>query len=124
MQVPQRLSWRGPATDFREALRECLDHLAPNKEVESNPGFKLETNQEHATMKQKTQYIMKKRELSKAAIKTAKDSIAIIDELVGSFVRSVYTRASVSTHTPTEKREVIRIRDLVRLVLSELLSIS
>lgn len=124
MQAPQRLSWRGPATDFREALRECLDHLAPNKEVQSAPGFKLEPNEKHATMKQKTQYIMKNRELSKTAIKTAKDSIAIINELVGSFVRSVYTRASVSTHTPTEKREVIRIRDLVRFVLCELLSIS
>jgi hypothetical protein len=29
----QRYSWRGPATDFRESLRETLDHLAPDLEV-------------------------------------------------------------------------------------------
>jgi len=124
MQSPGRLSWRGPATDFREALRECLDHLAPDREVESAPGFKLEPNTDHPTMKQKTQYILQKRALPKTAIKTAQASIIIIDELVGSFVRSVYSRASMSTHTPTDKKEVIRVRDLVRFVLCELLSIS
>jgi hypothetical protein len=124
MQAAQRLSWRGPAADFREALRECLDYLAPDKEVMSVPGFKLETNANHPTMKQKTQYILQKRKLPEAAIKTAQDSVAIIDGLIGLFVRSVYSRASMSTHTPTDKKEVTRIRDLVRLVLCELLSVS
>ena len=124
IQGSERLSWRGPATDFREALRECLDYLAPDKEVENMPGFKLEPNTHGPTMKQKTLCILKKRELSTAAIKTAQDSVAIIDELLGSFVRSVYSRASVSTHTPTDKNEVIRIRELVKLVLCELLSIA
>jgi len=124
MQILQRLSWRGPATDFREALRESLDYLAPDKEVESLLGFKLEADEKHPTMKQKTQYILRKRGLPKTAIKTTQDSVAIIEELVGTFVRSVYSRASVSTHTPTDKKEVTRIRDLVRVVLCELLSIS
>lgn len=124
MQSPDRLSWRGPATDLREALRECLDHLAPDNEVESAPGFKLEPNAKHPTMKQKTQYVLQKRKLPETAIKPAQDSVAIIDELVGSFVRSVYSRASMSTHTPTDKKEVTRIHDLVKLVLCELLSIS
>ncbi len=124
IQESKRLSWRGPATDFREALRECLDYLAPDKEVENMPGFKLEPNTHGPTMKQKTLCILKKRELSNAVIKTAQDAVAIIDELLGSFVRSVYSRASVSTHTPTDKNEVIRIRELVKLVLCELLSIA
>ncbi len=120
----QRLSWRGPATDFREALRECLDYLAPDREIESSPGFKLESNARGPTMKQKTQYVLRKRELSKTAINTARNSVAVIEEMLGSFVRSVYSRASASTHTPTDKKEVTRIRELVRVVLCELLSLS
>jgi len=124
MQMLERLSWRGPATDFREALRECLDHLAPDKEVMSSTGFKPETNMKNPTMKQKAVYIFNKRNLSKSKIKTSKDTIDIIEQMLASFVRSVYTRASVSTHTPTNKHEVNRIHDLVKVVLCELLSIS
>jgi hypothetical protein len=124
MESSHRLSWRGPATDLREALRECLDHLAPDKEVEDAPGFKREPNANGPTMKQKTTYILRSRQLSKESIKSAQDSVALIDEMLGSFVRSIYTRASISTHTPTDKKEVGRICDLVRFVLCELLSIS
>lgn len=120
----ERLSWRGPATDYREALREALDTLAPDSDVESAEGFKLEKNTNKPTMKQKAQYILKKRKQTRNAIKPVQDSIAIVEECVGSFVRSVYTRASISTHTPTNKAEVIRVRDQVRIVLCELLEIT
>ena len=46
-----------------------------------------------------------------------------VDELVGAFVRSVYSRSSVSTHTPTDRSEILRIRDWVRLALCELLEV-
>jgi hypothetical protein len=116
-----RFSWRGPATDLREALRETLDHLAPDADVTGAPGYKAEPNTSGPTMKQKVRYILKNRGHSKAASATTEDATTAIDEAIGSFVRSVYTRSSVSTHTPTDKREVIRILDLVRVVLGELL---
>jgi hypothetical protein len=124
MQMSERLSWRGPATDFREALRECLDYLAPDKEVMSSTVFKLETDMKNPTMKQKAVYIFNTRNLSKSIIKTSQESIDIIEQCLASFVRSVYTRASVSTHTPTNRLEVNRIHDLVKVVLCELLSIN
>ena len=120
----ERLSWRGPATDYREALRECLDTLAPDSDVESVEGFKLEKNTTRPTMKQKAQYILKNRKQTRNAIKPVQNSIAVVEECVGSFVRSVYTRASISTHTPTNKAEVVRVRDQVRTVLCELLEIT
>jgi hypothetical protein len=40
----RRLSWRGPATDFREALRETLDHLAPDGDVRAQTGYKPDPN--------------------------------------------------------------------------------
>lgn len=124
LQMSQRLSWRGPATDFREALRECLDHLAPDKDIIAVPGFKFEQGTNGPTMKQKTIYILDKRNLSKATIRTSQDAVDTIEQTLGSFIRSVYTRASVSTHTPTNKQEVSRIHNLVKSVLCELLSIA
>ncbi len=117
----QRLSWRGPATDLREALREALDHLAPDADVVSSPGFKQEKDTSGPTMKQKVRFILKNRKASKAIAATTEDASAAVDEAVGAFVRSVYTRSSVSTHTPTSKDEVLRVLSLVRVVLAELL---
>lgn len=119
----QRLSWRGPATDLREALRETLDHLAPDADVVSSAGFKLESGATGPTMKQKVRFLLRKRILSHSAVQAPEVAADAIDTVVGTFVRSVYTRSSVSTHTPTNKNEVIRVRDLVRVVLCELLEI-
>lgn len=116
-----RLSWRGPATDLREALRETLDHLAPDKDVQDSAGYRLEPDTNGPTMKQKVRYILRNRGQSKAMAATTEDATAAIDEALGTFVRSVYTRSSVSTHTPTNVNEVLRLRDLVRVVLGELL---
>ncbi|MCZ7600866.1 MAG: hypothetical protein M5U09_28275 [Gammaproteobacteria bacterium] len=121
LSAPDRLSWRGPATDLREALRETLDHLAADRDVERSPGYKQAANTNGPTMKQKVRYIMKNRGQSKAISAPAEDATAAIDDAVGSFVRSVYTRTSVSTHTPTDKNEVLRVLEMVRVVLSELL---
>lgn len=123
MHQETRMSWRGPATDLREAMRETLDYLAPDKEVTAMPGYKAEPNTSGPTMKQKVRFILKKRDMSKGQIESTEVAVAAIDEMLGAFVRSVYTRSSVSTHTATSRDEVIRIRDLVRVVLQELLEI-
>jgi hypothetical protein len=123
VQIRERLSWRGPATDFREALRETLDYLAPDDDVKGMSGYKQDTEASGPTMKQKVRYILKNRGAPKAISGTTEDAADAVEEAVGSFVRSVYTRSSVSTHTPTDKAEVLRVRDLVRVVLCELLEI-
>lgn len=120
---PERLSWRGPATDLREALRETLDRLAPDDEVKAVPGYKDEPDARGPTMKQKVRFILRNRQTSKALAATTEDATKSVEEAIGSFVRSVYTRSSVSTHTPTEKNEVLRVLDLVRVVLCELLEV-
>src|SRR6185369_10239082 len=40
LKASYRLSWRCPATDLSEALREALDQLAPDEQVERQPGYK------------------------------------------------------------------------------------
>jgi hypothetical protein len=119
----ERHSWRGPATDLREALRETLDALAPDKDVQDQPGFKLEANAVRPTMKQKAKYILKNRGLKGGQLSNPETVITNIEEMIGGVVRSVYTRSSVSTHTTTSREEVVRVYSWVRLVLCELLEI-
>lgn len=118
-----RLSWRGPATDLRECLREALDHLAPDSEVTAMPGFRQEPNTNGPTMKQKVRFILKRRDAPRSASGTAEAATDAVDEALGTFVRSVYTRSSVSTHTPTDRQEVSRVADLVKVVLKEILEV-
>lgn len=123
LNMPSRFSWRGPATDLREALRETLDYLAPDVDVMKGEGFKLESNASGPTMKQKVRYILKNRGVSKTLSATPETAVDSVETAIGTFVRSVYSRSSVSTHTPTDKSEVLRIRDWVRITLCELLAI-
>lgn len=123
MQATQRLSWRGPATDLREALRETLDHLAPDSDVRAEQGFKLEQNTNGPTMKQKVRFVLRKRGVSRSAMEAPEAAVQAVDEAVGTFVRSVYTRSNISTHTPTNRSEVVRVHELVRVALRELLAI-
>jgi len=119
----ERLSWRGPATDLRECLRETLDHLAPDGEVIEMPGYRREPDTTGPTMKQKVRFVLKNRGASKALAAPAEAATDAVETALGTFVRSVYTRSSVSTHTPTDRGEVDRIADLVRVVLCEMLEI-
>jgi len=123
LKAANRLSWRGPATDLREALRETLDHLAPDDEVTKTHGFKLEKDTTGPTMKQKVRHILGKRGADKSAMQSPEAATQAVDEIVGTFVRGVYTRSSISTHTPTDRMEILRIRDWVRVALCELLEV-
>lgn len=123
LQCQQRLSWRGPATDLRESLREALDHLAPDDDVMAMPGYRQDPNVGGPTMKQKVRFVLKNRGESQAVASTAEAATEAVEATIGTFVRSVYTRSSVSTHTPTDRAEVVRVRDFVRVVLCELLEI-
>lgn len=118
-----RLSWRGPATDLREALRETLDQLAPDDAVKADPEFKIEPDTKGPTMRQKVRHVLRNRDMSDAAKDPAEKAADAVDEIVGKFVRSVYTRSNVSTHTPTSRNEVTRVREFVRVALCELLEV-
>ncbi len=123
LSTTDRHSWRGPATDLREALRETLDLLAPDNEVESTAGYKPEADAKRPTMKQKVRFILKNRGAGSGQIATPESALQGIEDMIGGLTRSVYSRSSVSTHTPTTKAEVLRVHTWVRLVLCELLAL-
>lgn len=123
LSADKRESWRGPATDLREALRETLDVLAPDNDVTKEPGFKLEKDAHRPTMKQKVRHILKKRETPHGAMSAPESAVQGIEEILGGITRSVYSRTSISTHTATDKKEVVRVHAWVRLVMCDLLEV-
>jgi hypothetical protein len=120
---PERISWRGPAVDFREALREILDLMAPDGAIIYQPGFKQEPDGKAPTMKQKAIFILRSRRQKEAQIRPFSDAIDVVEELIGKFVRSVYSRSSTAVHMQVSREEVRKIKDYVSLILTELLEI-
>jgi predicted pPIWI-associating nuclease len=120
---PDRHSYRGTAVEFREALRETLDHLAPDEAVMNQDGFKLENAQTRPTMKQKVRFVLKSRGLGRSRRESTEQSLALVEELFGDVTRAVYNRASVATHVLETKDEVGRIKRFVDTVLFDLLEI-
>lgn len=118
-----RLSFRGTANELRETLREVLDYLAPDMEVENAEGFKLEPGTTKPTQKQKVRHILRARRLPRTAAKAPEDAVALVEELTASVARSTYERSNLSTHTATARREVQQMKMYVDSVLAELLEI-
>jgi len=114
-----RESWRGPGCDLREALRECLDVLAPDLEIEAQEGYQREPNTKGPTMRQKVRFVLKGRR----GEETVETAFAVADEIFAKFVRAVYSRSNASTHGITDRWEVTKLHGLVRIALADLLDV-
>ncbi len=121
---PERLSYRGTAAEFRESLRETLDHLAPDGDVEAQDWYKPAEGQKQPTMKQKTRYILTSRGQNRTQRGSAEKMSGLIEELSGEVMRAVYNRASLATHVHQSKVEVQKIKRYVDTVLFDLLEIA
>jgi hypothetical protein len=119
----KRLSFRGPAHELREALREVLDHLAPDIEVAKAPGFKLEKDRTKPTMKQKVRFIFRARERSTTESAAPEDAANTIDGLVADMTRSTYDRGSLSAHTERGKKSVEQLKRYVDVIFHDLLEL-
>jgi hypothetical protein len=123
LQQKSRVSYRGTAAELREVVREVLDQLAPDMDVTSSVGFKLEEGLKGPSMKQKVRFILKARKVPDAAKQTAEDSVKHIDENLPSLSRAVYNRGSMDVHTGRTREEVLNFKLYVDAVLGELLEI-
>jgi hypothetical protein len=119
----ERISFRGPALELREALRETLDHLAPDKDVMSASSYVQEKSRPGPTMKQKVRFILKARGQSKSSSEVPEQTTTTIDEMVGTLTRSVYDRSSVATHLSLERKTVVQIRRYVVAILHDILEL-
>jgi hypothetical protein len=120
---PRRLSFRGPAHELRESLREVLDHLAPDEEVMKAPGFKQEKDRSKPTMKQKVRFILKARDQNPTESAAPEDAANAIDALVGDMTRSTYNQGSLSAHKERGKESVERLKRYVDVIFHDLLEL-
>jgi predicted pPIWI-associating nuclease len=120
---PSRRSYRGAAHELREVLRETLDYLAPDAEVMAEPGFTLEKGTTRPTQRQKALHILRKRRLSREAMRAPELAVSMVDELGAAITRSAYTRGSMSAHGVGSGQEVRQLKMYVDAVLAELLEI-
>jgi len=119
----QRLSYRGTATDLREAFRDTLDQLAPDTVVMQQDGFALEKGQMQPTMKQKVRFILRSRGKGSTPRAVAEKSVELIEALSGDIARAFYNRASLSTHVETTYGEARQLKRYVDTLLFDLLEI-
>ena len=123
LQFGERVSWRGPANEFREILREVIDHLAPDEKVTTATGYQQEEGRTGPTQKQKVRFILRARRVGAAAVTVAENSLDAAAEAVATLARSTYQRSNVSTHTSTAVPEVRNLKRYVDALLGELLEI-
>ncbi len=119
----KRVSWRGSATELREALRETIDYLAPDDKVMASPGFQLEKDKTSPTQKQKVRFILRARKSNSVSVTVAEGSLSTVDESIAALARSTYTRGSASTHSMTNASEIRKLKRYVDALLAELLEI-
>jgi hypothetical protein len=120
---PNRLSFRGPAHELRESLREVLDHLAPDTDVTKAPHFKLEKDRPKPTMKQKVRFILMARGRKATEAATPEHAANTIDALIADMTRSTYDRASMSAHTESGKKSVQQLKRYVDVIFHDLLEL-
>lgn len=118
-----RHSYRGTAHELREALRETLDHFAPDGAVMAEPGFVLERGQTRPTQRQKALFVLSKRHLPAGARRTPEEAVSMVEELGASIARSTYTRGAINAHSSTQATEVRQLKMYLDAVLAELLEI-
>jgi Predicted pPIWI-associating nuclease len=120
---PKRSSYRGTALEIREALREILDHLAPDDAVTKSAGFVLERDRLKPTMRQKARFILTSRSASDSSLASAQHTVTLIDESTAALTRTLYERGSVATHVATTAREVQKLKLYCDAILAEILEI-
>ena len=115
-----RVSFRGPALELREALREILDHLAPDGEVTTAPGYVQEKDRTGPTMKQRVRFIMKKKG-KRSSSDAPEQTVTAFEEAIAGLTRAIYEQSSRATHVAGERQTVVQLRRFVVAIFHEVL---
>jgi hypothetical protein len=118
-----RHSYRGVAHEMREVLRETLDYLAPDVDVMAEANFRLEKGMTRPTQTQKALYVLRKRRLSREAMRAPELTVSMVDELGAAIARSTYMRGAKGAHGFASAQEVRTLKGYIDAVLGELLEI-
>jgi predicted pPIWI-associating nuclease len=112
-----RLSYRGPANELRQALWDVLHTLAPDGEVLKDTNYKSEPGAKSPTQRQRATFIMRKRRGQGPS-----DSTLTAIDAVATLTRDIYTRSNSSTHSAKDREEALQVQRYVEAVLRDLLA--
>jgi histone H3/H4 len=115
-----RVSFRGPALELREALREILDHLASDSEVTAAPGYMQEKDRTGPTTKQKVRFIMRKKG-KRSSSDAPEQMVTAFEEAIAGLTRAVNQRSSKAAHVAGERRTVVQLRRFTVVIFHEVL---
>ena len=116
----RRVSFRGPALELRETLREILDHLAPDSEVTAAPAYVQEKDRAGPTMKQKVRFVMKKKG-KRSSSDAPEQAVTAFEEAIAALTRAIYERSSQAAHVASERQTVVQLRRYVVAILHEII---
>lgn len=119
-----RISWRGPADEIREVLRELLESLAPDDLVKKAPWYKQEANTEGPTQAQRARYALEQRSTQSHRVSAAQETANLVEQSVSRLVRKTFQRANNAAHTSQDRDEVKRILGYFDLLAKDLLGLS
>ncbi len=109
-----RLSYRGPANELRQALWETLQVLAPDEDVVAEPGFRQAPGTHGPTHAQRAAYILRKRR----GADLTENAVAALSAVA----RETYVKSNDPTHNQREREEALQAQRWVEVVLRELLA--
>lgn len=119
-----RISWRGPADEIREVLRELLEALAPDDDVKKASWYKQEPNAEGPTQAQRARFALEQRAAQSHRINATQETVNLVEQSVSRLVRKTYQRANNAAHTPQDRDEVKRMLGYFDLLAKDLLGLS
>ncbi|MEW5800276.1 MAG: hypothetical protein AB1728_14855 [Bacteroidota bacterium] len=119
-----RISWRGPADEIREILRELLESLSPDESVIKAKWYKQEPNTEGPTQAQRARYALEQRVAQSHRVSATQETINLVEQSVSRLVRKTFQRANNAAHTPQDRDEVKRILGYFDLLAKDLLGLS
>lgn len=119
-----RISWRGPADEIREVLRELLESLAPDDAVKKASWYKQEPNTEGPTQAQRAKFALEQRAAQSHRVNAAQETVNLVEQSVSRLVRKTFQRANNAAHTSQDRDEVKRILGYFDLLAKDLLGLS
>jgi hypothetical protein len=119
----KRVSFKGPAHELREVLREVLDHFAPNAEVVASAGFKFEDGLTKPTMRQKVRFILAARGRSRKGSEAPEDVTVTVETMIAELTRTVYNTGSAAAHVAQERALIVKLKRYVDVVLMDILEL-
>ncbi|RRR78297.1 MAG: hypothetical protein EI684_00525 [Candidatus Viridilinea halotolerans] len=115
-------NYSGAVSEIRDTFTLLLHQLAPDDQVESEPGFKFETGEKRPTRKQRVRYVVRQRYANmKNIAKEVENDVAILEILLAHIVVKTYEKSSSLTHTTSLREDAFEMLKRWDVILKRLL---